>query len=296
MSLAKILPLLLLAGCGSTMAGGGYKPASTAPSTPYAGTPVAADYSAPGPSPSYDSHVSVPPPSSSSSGGGRGDIAIDQPAPDTRPGLGTTWGESIWSPVTTRPFERSTPSPWAVAVIHYNDEDGVRAHADHVGGTIAPLETFVGDGSIGISLVGDGGDLLPGVRASGRNLVVGGDGERYRLVVRNATSARFEIVASVDGLDVIDGQPATPERRGYLVDPHGVLVIDGFRQTESEVAAFRFGRVASSYAARTSGDANVGVIGVAVFAEKGAVWTPAELDRRDQADPFPARTYATPPR
>jgi hypothetical protein len=293
MSLEKILPLLLLAGCGASMAGGTQKPASTAPSAPYAGTPVAADHAPP--SRSYDSHVSVPPPSSYSGARG-GDIAIDQPAPDDRPGLGTTWGESIWSPVTTRPFERSSVSPWAIAAIHYNDEDGVRAHAVHVGGTIAPLETFVGDGSIGISLVGDGGDLLPGVRASGRSLVVGDDGDRYRLVVRNATSARFEVVASVDGLDVIDGQPATPERRGYLVDPHGVLVIDGFRQTEAEVAAFRFGRVASSYAARTSGDANVGVIGVAIFAEKGAVWTPAELDRRDQADPFPARTYATPPR
>lgn len=288
------LLLLLLAGCGSTMAGGMQK-SSGPPPTPYAGVPTAAD-SAPPPASrgSYDSHTSVPAPSPY--GGGGGDIAIDQPAPDTRPGLGTTWGESIWSPVTTRPFERSTPSPWAVAVLHYNDEEGVRAHAAHVGGTIAPLETFVGDGSIGISLVGDGGDLLPGVRANGRNLVVGDDGARYRLVVRNATSARFEVVASVDGLDVIDGQPASPERRGYLVDPHGVLVIDGFRQTESEVAAFRFGKVAASYAARTSGDANVGVIGVAIFAEKGAVWTPAELDRRDQADPFPARTYATPPR
>jgi hypothetical protein len=288
---SSLLVLLVLAGCGSTMAGGMQK-SSGPPPTPYAGTPVAADTGSAGyGGGGYEAHASVPAPSS-----GGGDIAIDQPAPDQRPGLGTTWGESIWSPVTTRPFERSTSSPWAVAVIHYNDEDGVRAHAAHVGGTIAPLETFVGDGSIGISLVGDGGDLLPGVRASGRSLVVGEDGERYRLVVRNATSARFEIVASVDGLDVIDGQPASPERRGYLVDPHGVLVIDGFRQTDSEVAAFRFGKVAASYAARTSGDANVGVVGIAVFAEKGAVWTPAELDRRDNADPFPARTYATAPR
>ncbi|KAB2897601.1 MAG: hypothetical protein F9K40_12610 [Kofleriaceae bacterium] len=279
------LLLLLLAGCGASMAGNAHQPAATAPPTPYAGVPTAAD-------PAHASvHAPAPAPSPS-----RGDVAIDRPAPDERPGLGTTWGESIWSPVTTRPFERSTPSPWAIAAIHYNDEDGVRAHAAHVGGTIAPLEAFVGDGSIGVSLVGDGGDLLPGVRAAGRNLVVGADGDRYRLVVRNATSARFEVVASVDGLDVIDGQPASPERRGYIVDPYGVLVIDGFRQTESEVAAFRFGKVAASYAARTSGDANVGVVGIAIFAEKGAVWTRAELERRDQADPFPARTYATPPR
>ncbi len=285
--------LLALAGCAS-MAGGG-APKSIAPSTPYAGVPVAGDRGGDGNGDGgYQAHTAVPAPSPSSSSGGG--IAIDRPAPDERPGLGTTWGESVWSPVTTRPFERSTPHPWAAAILHYNEADGVRAHATHVGGSIAPLETFVGDGSIGIALVGDGGDLLPGIHASGRNLVVGADGERYRIVIRNATSARFEVVASVDGLDVIDGKPASPERRGYLVDPHGVLVIDGFRQTDSEVAAFRFGKVAQSYAARTSGDANVGVIGVAIFAELGAVWTPAELDRRDQADPFPARTYSAPPR
>ncbi len=286
----RAVVLLALAGCGSTMAGGMQK-SSPPPSTPYAGTPVAESGGYGARSSSYEAHASVPAPGSAG-----GDIAIDRPAPGERPGLGTTWGESIWSPVTTRPFERSSSSPWAVAVIHYNDEDGVRAHASYVGGSIAPLETFVGDGAMGISLVGDGGGLLPGIAASGRNLVVGDDGARYRIVIRNATSARFEVVASVDGLDVIDGTPATPERRGYLVDPHGVLVIDGFRQTDSEVAAFRFGKVAESYAAKTTGDHNVGVVGVAIFAEKGAVWSPAELGRRDQADPFPARTYATPPR
>ena len=301
MSLARhAVPALLLAALAAC-AGGARSPGptlATEPHAEYAGTPTASGGGGgggyeqpayePAPPPGYDSHASL--------SGSRGDVAIDRPAPDERPGLGTTWGESIYSPITTRPFERASSYPWAAAVIHYNDEQGVRAHAAHVGGTLAPLEAMLGDGSLGVSLVGDGGGLLPGVRANGRNLVVGADGERYRIVVRNATSARFEVVASVDGLDVIDGKPAAPERRGYLVDPGGVLVIDGFRQTEAEVAAFRFGKVSSSYAARTSGDANVGVVGIAVFAEKGAVWTPAELNRRDQADPFPARGYATPPR
>ena len=96
-------------------------------------------------------------------------------------------------------------------------------------------------------------------------------------MIRNATDARFEIVASVDGLDVVDGQPADPDRRGYLVEPHGVLSIDGFRTSDEAVAAFRFGRVADSYAAQTGSDRNVGVIGLAIFAERGAVWTRGEL-------------------
>ena len=94
----------------------------------------------------------------------------------------------------------------------------------------------------------------------------------------------------------VDGKPASTDRRGYLVDPYGTLVIDGFRTSDDQVAAFRFGRVAESYAAQTSGDNNVGIVGLAIFAEKGAVWTPAELHRRDSADPFPAgRSYASPP-
>jgi len=71
--------------------------------------------------------------------------------------------------------------------------------------------------------------------------------------------------------------------------------IDGFRTSDSDVAAFRFGKVADSYAAQTSGDRNVGVVWLAIFSERGAVWSPAELGRRDSADPFPARGYAVPP-
>ena len=216
-------------------------------------------------------------------------------APD-RPGLGTTFGESVSAPISFSPFVRSAPSPWGEVVLHYNDAQGVSAHAAYLGSSPQPLEVYAGDGSIGIALVDESGRTLPGYMAQGRALIVGDDGGRYRIVVRNGTTARFEIVASVDGLDVIDGKPADPSRRGYIVDPHGVLVIDGFRTSDSAVAAFRFGRVADSYAAQTSGDRNVGVIGLAVFSERGAVWSPAELGRRDTADPFPQRGYSVPPR
>ncbi len=220
----------------------------------------------------------------------------DMQPQDDRPGLGTQWGEQVSAPISFSPFVRSSPSAWGEVVLHYNDERGVGAHAAYLGTRPQPLEVYAGDGSIGIALVDDSGRTLEGYRAQGRSLIVGEDGARYRIVVRNGTTARFEIVASVDGLDVIDGQPADPNRRGYIVDPHGTLVIDGFRTSDSAVAAFRFGAVADSYAAQTTGDRNVGVIGLAVFSERGAVWTPAELGRRDTADPFPQRGYAVPPR
>jgi hypothetical protein len=221
--------------------------------------------------------------------------SIAEPVPD-RPGLGTSWGETVSAPISFSPFVRSSGSPWAEVLLHYNDARGASAHASYLGSYPQPLEVYAGDGSLSVSLVDQNGRTLPGYAANGRSLVVGEDGQRYRLVVRNATTARFEVVASVDGLDVIDGSPADPNRRGYIVDPHGVLVIDGFRTSDDAVAAFRFGKVAESYAAQTSGDRNVGVVGIAIFSERGAVWTRAELGRRDTADPFPQRGYAMPPR
>lgn len=226
-------------------------------------------------------------------GGGGGYVA--EPAPE-RPGLGTSWGETVSAPISFSAFVRSSATPWAEVALHYNDADGVSAHAAYLGSQPHPLEVYTGDGSLSVALVDESGRTLPGYTAGGRALVIGNDGGRYQIVVRNGTTARFEVVASVDGLDVVDGQPADPNRRGYLVDPHGVLVIDGFRTSDDAVAAFRFGRVADSYAAQTSGDRNVGVIGLAIFSERGAVWTPAELGRRDTANAFPNRGYAMPPR
>jgi hypothetical protein len=257
-----------LTACGGARAqkvaaAGGYAPSA----------PAAADYGAP-------SHAAVPEPG---------------PTAD-RPGLGTSWGEEVAAPIRFAPFQRASAAPWAELALHYNDAEGALAHARYLGTRPAPLEVSAGDGALSVALVDEDGRTLPGFTAGGRTLIVGEDGERYRIVVRNATDVRFEVVASVDGLDVVDGQPADPNRRGYLVDPHGVLTIDGFRTSDDAVAAFRFGRVADSYAAQTTGDRNVGVVGMAIFSERGAAWTPAEIGRRDTADPFPQRGYAMPPR
>jgi hypothetical protein len=239
---------------------------------------------------SYGAYEPAPPAHAAHSGG-----AIAEPAPE-RPGLGTTFGEQVYAPISFAPFQRSSSSAWAEVALHYNDEGGVLAHARYLGTQPQPLEVYAGDGALAVALVDDMGRTLPGVSANGRTLIVGQDGARYRIIVRNATTARFEIVASVDGLDVIDGKPADPNRRGYIVDPHDTLVIDGFRTSDANVAAFRFGRVADSYAAQTSGDRNVGVVGLAIFSERGAVWTTGELHTRDTANPFPSRGYAVPPR
>jgi len=273
--------LALVTACGGGMFGGSAKVAA-----PQAESSSGAAAYDPAPPSSYQ------PAHAAESGSS---IAQAQPVPD-RPGLGTTYGEQVYAPISFAPFVRASAQAWAEVLLHYNDADGVNAHAQYLGTRPQPLEIYAGDGSLAVALVDESGRTLPGLQANGRTLIAGEDGERYKLIVRNGTTARFEVVASVDGLDVIDGKPADPNRRGYIVDPHDTLVIDGFRTSDANVAAFRFGKVADSYAARTSGDRNVGVVGLAIFSERGAVWTPGELQTRDTANPFPSRGYAMPPR
>lgn len=219
-----------------------------------------------------------------------------EPMPE-RPGLGTEWGETRDSRVSSAPFERQAwSSPLSVTSFFYNDESGVRAMLGSGYWDRRTDGVSAARGALTIRVVDDSGAPLPTFSSGGKSYVMGSHGARYSIRIQNQTGARFEAVATVDGLDVIDGGPGSFEKRGYLVAPWSTVEIDGFRRSQDEVAAFRFGRVKDSYAAKRGDDRNVGVIGVAVFQERGASWpwSQRELDRRDSADAFPGR-FAPPP-
>jgi len=128
-------------------------------------------------------------------------------------------------------------------------------------------------GPYSFELVDGAGQRLPTYSHRGRSYVLGRIGERYLLRVRNDSGQRIEVVASVDGRDVLDGRPASPAKRGYLVGPYGEVTIDGFRLSREAVAAFRFSSVERSYAARMGDARDVGVVGVAVFREEERRWS-----------------------
>lgn len=226
--------------------------------------------------------------------------SVMEPAPERRerPGLATQWGETRTSRVTSAPFERADgDNPSALASFFYNDTQGARAMAGYAGYNGA--NSFeAAAGAIRVALRDeDSGRYLSGYRSGSGDVVVGEAGHRYSIILRNTSPERLECVVSVDGLDVIDGRDASYGKRGYLVSPYAELRIDGFRQSDDSVAAFRFGSVRDSYAQQKHGDArNVGVIGVAVFREEGADWRydSDELERRRNAEPFPSR-FASPP-
>jgi hypothetical protein len=119
-----------------------------------------------------------------------------------------------------------------------------------------------------IELIDETGAVLPAFVNWKGTYVLGALGKRYALRLRNATGQRVEMVASVDGRDVLDGRPSDWGKRGYIVNPYDEVIIDGFRLNNDSVAAFRFSSVGRSYAAKMGDARDVGVIGVAVFPER----------------------------
>jgi hypothetical protein len=226
------------------------------------------------------------------------------PRPRERPGLGTEWGETRASHVRDVTFaRRDDDQPFAMATLRYDDERGVDAMVRYRGAYLAPRAhaVEVGGGAVSLSIMNGDGDPFDTLRLGDRDYVVGREGERYTIVLTNRTGHAFEAVATVDGLDVISGKVGSLASRGYVLSPYATVSIDGFRRSQDAVAAFRFAKVADSYAAQTGRARNVGVIGVALFAQRGdrldADYTDAELRTRDTARPFPGRDprYAPPP-
>lgn len=123
--------------------------------------------------------------------------------------------------------------------------------------------------AVSVSLQSADGHGLTAVRHRGQTFVAGERGDRYEIVVTNNTASRVEVVVSVDGRDVVSGKLGDfTKNRGYVLDPFDSVVIDGFRTSLEQVAAFRFSDVEASYTARKGTPQHAGVIGVAVFHER----------------------------
>ena len=308
------LVMMLLTGCG-----GGSMSAPKSSSS-YGGSTVQAEStggypSAPPPMDSDGATASVAPaqmaPTPGSSGAAlhsesrtaTADRSEPSPTPRERPGLGTEFGETRSSRVHDVAFVRSdSDRPFAVAALHYNDRRGVEAMVGYQANRGARFrDVGAANGAITVSIHDENGEPLEAVHMGDRTFVMGAAGQRYSIVLTNHTGHRFESVATVDGLDVINGRPGTLDNRGYVLMPYATLEIDGFRQSHDAVAAFRFAAVADSYAAQTGSARNVGVIGVAFFNERGDRFDPysqSELHTRDSASPFPGSDprFAQPPR
>lgn len=112
------------------------------------------------------------------------------------------------------------------------------------------------------------GTELPVHWHQGRAYVVGRPGNEYQVTVRNRRGEDVLAVVSVDGVNVLSGETASPRQGGYILSPWERMDIQGWRKSLAETAAFYFTSLGDSYAGRTGRPANVGVIGVALFNRK----------------------------
>jgi hypothetical protein len=208
---------------------------------------------------------------------------------EQRPGLATGWGDEKTSHIRNVGFTRASTKPAGIDAIYYNDKNGIKAMAKFPS-SAAPMQQAAG-GLVEWGIKG-GFRFLPAYKewGHGRRLIAGEKNGSYSIIVKNRCKSPLEIVASVDGLDVMDGKTASFSKRGYIVNPGESITISGFRTSESSIASFKFSGVANSYANLRHGDTrNVGVIGLAVFTKKGVnpwTWMPNEVQRRENARAF----------
>jgi hypothetical protein len=114
-----------------------------------------------------------------------------------------------------------------------------------------------------------GNDSYDHYVAGGKAFVIGVPGDGYELKLENLTKARMEVVVSIDGLDVLDGQPASIRKRGYIIPARSTVTVQGMR-ARGKLRSLNFGTVAEARAATAFGEKgarNVGVIGMACYEE-----------------------------
>lgn len=111
---------------------------------------------------------------------------------------------------------------------------------------------------------------LPVYWHEGRAYVVGNPGSEYQISVANRAGADILAVVSVDGVNAVSGETASPDQTGYVLDTWRSYDIKGWRKSLDRTAAFYFTQLPDAYAARTGRPDNVGVIGVAVFRRRQA--------------------------
>lgn len=147
-----------------------------------------------------------------------------------------------------------------------------------------------------VSLEMPDGSPLPTFQQGASTYVLGEPGEPYKIRVSNPTPERIEAVVTVDGRDTISGALGDyVAQRGYLIEPWGSVLVEGFRRSWDEVAAFRFTMRARSYSARRGTPQHLGVIGVAVFSEKSRPSAPALRSRWRYAPESDERAPANAP-
>lgn len=103
---------------------------------------------------------------------------------------------------------------------------------------------------------------------NGKTYIEAKIGSEYSIKIRNSGSGRKLAIVTVDGLNVISGNPHSSENeQGYIVNGYDSIEIKGFRKDMSSVGAFKFCQAGHSYCNEKGLKGNNGVIGVRIYDE-----------------------------
>ena len=150
------------------------------------------------------------------------------------PQLGTQWGEGIESKTRTVVAKRLSDRPDDVASVGYNEASAVRRAVGS--NPERRLNLLLADGDVEWSVLDEDGRPLPLQRtrrgSGGEDMfrLAGVEGARYTLRFRNLSERSYEVIATVDGLDVLNGKPGSMRNGGYVLRPLQSLTIEGFRK------------------------------------------------------------------
>lgn len=94
--------------------------------------------------------------------------------------------------------------------------------------------------------------------------------ERYKLRVTNNSRQRVGVVIAVDGRNIISGQQSwlRNNERMYILEPYSSAEYEGWRTGANQVNRFYFTEAGNSYAAAWGDTSALGVIAMAVYAER----------------------------
>jgi len=103
---------------------------------------------------------------------------------------------------------------------------------------------------------------------NGKVYIEGRKGQEYTIKIINKSWKRAVAIVSVDGLSVIDGEEASHDSNGYVINGYDSIKIKGWRVDDNNVNEFYFSDLDGSYAHKVKKCGNQGIIGVALFFEK----------------------------
>lgn len=104
---------------------------------------------------------------------------------------------------------------------------------------------------------------------NGLAYIEGRVGTEFTLKIKNNTNGRILACPSIDRLSVMDGEAATSNSAGYIIDAYSSYEVRGWRTSLNDVSKFVFSKRGNSLSNQTgNGFSNCGVIGCIAFSEK----------------------------